>query len=88
LGEVFRCFAALPGQGRQLRRRVAAGGNREMAFFTCVIESGEFLGLSALVELDRAPDGGDPGADADAVSRAKALMPTALADKLREAGLP
>jgi hypothetical protein len=86
LGEVFRCFAALPGQGRQLRRRVAAGGNREMAFFTCVIESGEFLGLSALVELDRAPDGGDPGADA--VSRAKVLMPTALADKLRQAGLP
>jgi hypothetical protein len=59
-----------------------------MAFFTCVIESGECLGLSALVELDRAPDGGDPGADADAVSRAKALMRTALADKLREAGLP
>lgn len=59
-----------------------------MAFFTCVIESGECLGLSALVGLDRAPDGGHPGADADAVSRAKALMRTALADKLREAGLP
>ena len=61
-----------------------------MAFFTCVIESGEFLGLSALVELDRALDGGDPGADADAdaVSRAKVPMPTVLADKLREVGLP
>jgi hypothetical protein len=63
-----------------------------MAFFTCVIESGEFLGLSALVELDRAPDGGDPGADADAdadaVGRAKVPMPTVLADKLREAGRP
>ena len=59
-----------------------------MAFFTCVIESGEFLGPSALVELDRAPDGGDPGADADAVSRAKALVRTALAGKLREADLP
>ena len=62
------------------------GGNREMAFFTCVIEPGEFLGLSALVEPDRAPDGGDPGADADAVSRAKVLMRTALADKLRGSG--
>ena len=59
-----------------------------MAFFTCVIESGEFLGPSARFELDRAPDAGDPGADADAVSRAKALVRTALADKLREAGLP
>jgi len=64
------------------------GGNREMAFLTCVIEPGEFLGLSALVELGRAPDGGDPGADADAVTKAKVLMRTALADKLREAGLP
>lgn len=59
-----------------------------MAFFTRVIEPGEFLGLSALVEPDRTPDGGDPGADADAVSRANVLMRTALADKLREAGLP
>ena len=59
-----------------------------MAFFACVIESGEFLGPSVLVELDRAPDAGDPGAGADTVSRAKALVRTALADKLREAGLP
>ena len=59
-----------------------------MAFFTRVIEPGEFLGLSALVELDRAPDGDDPGADADAVDWAKVLMRTARADKLREAGLP
>jgi hypothetical protein len=58
-----------------------------MASLTCVIEPDEFLGLTALVELDRAPGGGDPGADADAVSRAKVLMRTALADKLQEAGL-
>jgi hypothetical protein len=59
-----------------------------MVVLTCVIEPGEFLGLSAPVDLDRAPDGGDPGADADAVSRVKVLMRTALADKLRETGLP
>jgi hypothetical protein len=59
-----------------------------MAFLTCVIEPDEFLGLGALVELDRATGGGDPGTDADAVSRAKALMRIALADKLQEAGLP
>ena len=58
-----------------------------MAFFIRVIELGEFLRLSALVELDRAPDGSDPGADADAVSRVNVLMRTALAGKLREAGL-
>jgi hypothetical protein len=59
-----------------------------MASLTCVIEPDEFLGLSDLVELDRAPDGGDPGADADAVAKAKVLMRTALAAKLQEAGLP
>lgn len=57
-----------------------------MAFFTCVTESGEFLGLSVLAELDRAPDRGDPDADADEASRAKVLMLRALAGKLREAG--
>ena len=48
------------------------------------------LGLSALVDLDRAADGGNPGTgtDADAVSKAKVLMRTALAGKLEEAGAP
>jgi len=45
---------------------------------------------SALVDLDRAADGGNPGTgtDADAVSKAKVLMRTALAGKLEEAGAP
>jgi hypothetical protein len=61
-----------------------------MAALTCIIEPDELLGLSALVELDKATDGDDPstGTDADAVSMAKALMRTALAGKLQEAGLP
>ena len=61
-----------------------------MASLTCIIELDEFLGLSALVEVDRAADGGDPGVgtDADAVSKAKVLMRTALAGKLEEVGLP
>jgi hypothetical protein len=47
------------------------------------IEPDEFLGLSALVEMDRAAD-----TDSDTVSKAKVLMRTALAEKLQEAGLP
>ena len=50
------------------------------------IEPDEFPGLSALVELDRAADGGNAGTvpGAGAVSKAKTLMRTALADKLEE----
>jgi len=61
-----------------------------MASLTFIIEPDEVLGLSALVGLDKAADGGDPGTgtDADAVSKAKALMRTALAGQLQEAGLP
>jgi hypothetical protein len=61
-----------------------------MASLTLTIEPDEFVGLNALVELDRAADGGDPnsGAGTGAVSKAKALMRTALADKLEQAGLP
>ena len=59
-----------------------------MASLTRVIEPVEFLGLSALVELDRAPDRGGPGDGADAVSKAKVLMRKALAGKLQEASLP
>jgi hypothetical protein len=55
---------------------------------TCTIEPDELLGLSALVELDRAAAGGGTGTGTDAVSTAKALMRTALADKLEQAGLP
>src|ERR1700690_2517382 len=61
-----------------------------MASMTCIIEPDEFLGLSALVDLDRAADGANtaPGTDADAVSKATVLMRAALAGKLEEAGLP
>ena len=61
-----------------------------MASMTFTIEPDEFLGLSALVELDKAADGGDTnsGTGTGAVSKAKALMRTALADKLDQAGLP
>ena len=38
--------------------------------------------------LDRAADGGNAGTVRRAVSKAKTLMRTALADKLEEAGLP
>lgn len=50
------------------------------------IEPDEMLGLSALAALDKAADGG--GSGADAISAARALMHTALADKLAEVGLP
>jgi hypothetical protein len=61
-----------------------------MASLTLTIEPDEFVGLNALVELDRAADGRDPnsGAGTGAISKAKALMRTALADKLEQAGLP
>jgi hypothetical protein len=61
-----------------------------MASLTFTIEPDELVGLRALGELDRAPNGGNPGTGTgtDAVSRAKALMRTALADKLEQAGLP
>jgi hypothetical protein len=55
-----------------------------MTSLTCTIEPDELLGLSALVELDRAAAGGGAGT----VRTAKALMRTALADKLEQAGLP
>ena len=46
----------------------------------------EFLGLSALIGPDRADGGGDTGSAV--VSKARALMRGALADKLQEIGLP
>jgi hypothetical protein len=59
---------------------------------TCTIEPDELLGLSALVELDRAAAGcgtsTGTGTGTGAVRTAKALMRTALADKLEQAGLP
>ena len=57
-----------------------------MNSLTCTIEPDELLGLSALVELDRAAAG--TGTGTGAVRTAKALMRTALADKLEQAGLP
>ena len=59
-----------------------------MDSLTFAIEPDEFLGLSALVELDRAASDDDTGIGTDAVSKAKVLMCTALADKLEDAGLP
>ena len=59
-----------------------------MASLTFTIKPDELLGLSALVELARAADGGDAGTGTGAVSKAKALMRTALADKLEQAGCP
>jgi hypothetical protein len=59
-----------------------------MASLTCTIEPDELLGLSALVELDRAAAGGSTGTGTGTISTAKALMRSALADKLERAGLP
>jgi hypothetical protein len=61
-----------------------------MAALTFTIEPDEFLGLSALVDLDRASNAGNAGtgADADVVGLARTLTRGALADKLRDAGLP
>jgi hypothetical protein len=44
-------------------------------------------GFVPIVELGRAANGGNRGADADAVSKAEALMRTALPGKLRQSGL-
>ena len=59
-----------------------------MTSLTCTIEPDELLGLSALVELDKAAADGSTGTGTGAISTAKALMRTALADKLEQAGLP
>ena len=61
-----------------------------MTSLTCTIEPDELLGLSALVELNRAAagTGTGTGTGTGAVRMAKALMRTALADKLEQAGLP
>ena len=55
-----------------------------MAVLTISIEPDEFLGLSALAELDDAANGGKD----DVASTAKTLMHGALAAKLDELGLP
>jgi hypothetical protein len=55
-----------------------------MAGPTITIEPDEFLGLSALVELEKVTNGGD----ADAASIAKTLMHKELAARLNELGLP
>jgi hypothetical protein len=69
-----------------------------MAATTFTIEPDELLGLTALIALGKAADGGDtePGtesgtespADDDVVAEARTLMRMALAEKLSEAGLP
>jgi hypothetical protein len=65
-----------------------------MAILTLTIAPDEFLGLSALVELSRSADAGQPSAtvdaitDADVLGQARGLMRDALADKLTEANLP
>jgi hypothetical protein len=57
-----------------------------MAVLTFTTYPDEFLGLNALIELDGADGGGDTGSAL--VSKARALMRGALADKLQEIGLP
>jgi hypothetical protein len=57
-----------------------------MAVLRFTIVPDEFLGLSALIEPDGADGGGDTGSAV--VSKARALMRGALADKLQEIGLP
>jgi hypothetical protein len=57
-----------------------------MAVLTFTIVPDEFLGLSALIALDGADGGGGTGSAL--VSKARALMRGALADKLQETGLP
>lgn len=59
-----------------------------MTVATLTIEPDEFLGLSALAELDRAAGSSDDGSGPDALIEAKTLMRQALADKLQDAGLP
>jgi hypothetical protein len=65
-----------------------------MAVMTLSLEPDELLGLRALVELDRTADAGQPDAtvgaitDADVIGQARALMRSALADKLAAADLP
>ena len=64
-----------------------------MAVLTLPIAPDEFVGLSALVELGRTADADHPSAtagaitDADIVGQARALMRSALADKLTAADL-
>ena len=60
-----------------------------MAVLTLTIAPDEFLGLSALVELGRKADADYPSAitHADIVGQARALMRSALADKLAAANL-
>jgi hypothetical protein len=55
-----------------------------MAALTITIEPDEFLGLSALVELEKAANGGE----ADAAGTAKTLLRKQLAARLHELGLP
>ena len=57
-----------------------------MPVLTFTTEPDEFLGLNALIALDGADGGGDTGSAL--VSKARALMRGALADKLQEIGLP
>jgi hypothetical protein len=57
-----------------------------MGALTLTIEPDELPGLSALVELDGAPDDGDT--DAAVLTKAKTLLRGAVSDKLEAAGLP
>lgn len=61
-----------------------------MTAVTFTIGPDELLGLSALVTMGKEADGGatSPVTDADAIAAARALMDTALAEKLTDAGLP
>ena len=86
---------------RSLRRPVSQSGRPDgrtqtadaegtvTPHLTYPIGADEFLGLSALIELDKAADDGtSPGCGIDVVGKAGVLLRSALADKLGEAGLP
>jgi len=92
--------SGMPTVPPEISRPVSAAGQSamgrptwqglSMAALTFAIEPDEYEGLSALIELDRAADGGDahPDNGADVISKARTLMRTALAGKLEEADLP
>jgi hypothetical protein len=60
-----------------------------MSAVTFTIEPDELLGLNALVTMSKVTDGDTgPATGEEAVTRARALLQSALAEKLTEAGLP
>ena len=87
----FRSLRRPASQGGQPDSRTQAAGAEGTVtqHLTCPIGPDEFLGLSALIELDRAAGSGtSPACGIDVAAEAGVLLRSALADKLGEAGLP